>query len=150
MSGSTGSAFDQKDGHPKHPTPAPSRPRTVLVAEDDDAVREFVRAVLEQAGFAVVAAPDGRAAGDLFAADPARFDLVLTDVIMPHAPGTELAACVRRERPEVPVLFMSAFPGGAGVAPDPLPADEPLLEKPFTVAKLLQAVHDALGSGPDG
>jgi two-component system, cell cycle response regulator CpdR len=132
------------------PTPAPLRPRTVLVAEDEDAVRGFVCAVLEQAGFAVVAAADGHTAGDLFAADPARFDLVLTDVIMPHALGTELAARVRHLRPTVPVLFMSAFPGGAGIAPEPLPADEPLLEKPFTVAKLLQTVHDVFGRAPGG
>jgi DNA-binding response OmpR family regulator len=116
------------------------------VAEDDAAVRRFVCAALEQAGFAVVAAPDGRAAGDAFAAAPGRFDLVLTDVIMPHALGTELAARVRGLRPDVPVLFMSAFPGGAGTAPEPLPADEPLLHKPFTVAKLLQAVRTALGT----
>lgn len=114
------------------------------MAEDDDAVRSFVCAALEQAGFVVASAPDGRAAGDLFAADPARFDLVLTDVIMPHALGTELAARARAARPDLPVLFMSAFPGGAGVAPEPLPADEPLLEKPFSVAALLAAVQGAL------
>jgi two-component system, cell cycle response regulator CpdR len=134
------------DGRSQPPRAGPPHARTVLVAEDDDAVRGFVCAVLEQAGFVVLAAPDGRTAGDLFAADPARFDLVLTDVIMPHALGTDLAARVRGLRPAVPVLFMSAFPGGAGVAPEPLPADEPLLEKPFTVATLLQAVHDILGS----
>jgi CheY-like chemotaxis protein len=117
----------------------------VLLAEDDDAVREFVRAVLGQAGFAVVAAPDGLTAGDLFAAEPHRFDLLLTDVIMPHAIGPELVARARQLRPDLPVLFMSAFPGGVGVAPDPLPADEPLLEKPFTVAGLLKAVADVLG-----
>ncbi|MBN9120428.1 MAG: response regulator [Planctomycetes bacterium] len=132
------------DGHPKSHC-APARPRTVLLAEDDDAVREFVRAVLEQAGFAVVTAPDGRAAGDLFAADPGRFALVVTDVVMPHAIGPELAVRVRAIRPGLPVLFMSAFPGGPGLAPDPLPADEPLLEKPFTVAALLAAVAAALG-----
>jgi CheY-like chemotaxis protein len=132
------------DGRPKQPPPAPPRARTVLLAEDDDAVRGFVIAVLEQAGFVVVSAPDGRAAGDRFAADPARFDLVLTDVIMPHALGTELAARVRALRPEVPILFMSAFPGGAGIAPEPLPPNEALVEKPFTVAKLLEAINEAL------
>lgn len=132
------------DGHPKRP----AAPRTVLVAEDDDAVRAFVRAVLEQAGFAVVAAPDGRAAGDIFAAHPDRFALVLTDVVMPHAIGPELATRVRALRPRLPVLFMSAFPGGPGIAPDPLPADEPLLEKPFSVSALLTAVATALGDAP--
>jgi DNA-binding response OmpR family regulator len=130
-------------------TPPGRRPRTVLVAEDELAVREFLRAALEQAGFAVEVAPDGLAAGDLFVADPDRFALVLTDVIMPGALGTDLAARARKLRPGVPVLFMSAFPGGAGVAPEPLPTGEALLEKPFTVALLLEAVHGILGdAGP--
>lgn len=121
-------------------------PRTVLVAEDDDAVRTFVTAVLETAGYVVVSAPDGLTAGDTFADDPDRFDLVLTDVIMPYALGTEFALRVRALRPAVPVLFMSAFPGGAGIAPEPLPPNEPLLEKPFTVAALLAAVNGALAA----
>jgi DNA-binding response OmpR family regulator len=115
------------------------------VAEDDDSVREFVRAVLEHNGFVVVAATDGLIAGNLFATDPDGFDLVLTDVIMPQVLGTELAARVRQLRPDTPVLFMSAFPGGAGMAPDPLPLDEQLIEKPFTVTALLKAVRAALG-----
>ena len=144
MSGEPAPPSDANDHLHNHPAP---RVRMVLLAEDDDAVREFIRVALEQAGYAVVAAPDGRAAGDLFAADPARFDLVLTDVVMPHAIGPELAARVRKLRPGMPVLFMSAFPGGPGVAPNPVPATERLLEKPFTVAALLCAVNDILCSG---
>lgn len=105
-------------------------------------MREFVRAVLEQAGFQVITANDGRAAGELFAADPARFDLLLTDVVMPHVVGPELAARVRKLRPDLPVLFMSAFPGGPGMAHDLLASHERLLEKPFTVATLLAAVNE--------
>lgn len=120
-----------------------TRVRTVLVAEDDDSVRALVTVALRQAGYAVVAAPDGRAAGDLFAAEPHRFDLILTDVMMPHALGTEFAARARGLRPDVPVVFMSAFPGGPGRAPEPLPESEPLLEKPFTIPALLAAVSGA-------
>ena len=125
----------------------PPRPhlRTVLLAEDDDAVRAFVQAALEQSGYAVAAAPDGRAAGELFAAEPDRFDLVLTDVVMPHAIGPELAARVRRLRPGVPVLFMSGFPGGFGVAPDALSPGERLLAKPFSVATLVATISELLG-----
>ncbi len=141
MSVESGSPSNTDGLHPASPA---ARPRTVLLAEDDDAVRSFVRAVLEQAGFTVVVATDGLAAGDLFAADSDRFDLVLTDVIMPHATGTELAARVRQIRPELPVLFMSAFTGGAGLVPEPLPPHEALLEKPFTVASLLAAVRALL------
>ncbi len=127
-----------------HAAAVPNRSPAILVAEDDDAVRSFVITVLQQAGYIVVAASNGQSARELFIANPAQFDLVLTDVVMPQALGTELAACVRQVRPEVPVLFMSAFPGGAGTAPEPLPADEPLLQKPFTVATLLETVRTAL------
>ncbi len=120
------------------------RAPTLLVAEDELAVREFLRAALEQAGFAVEAAADGRIAGDLFAANPDRFDLVLTDVIMPQALGTELAARVKTLRPKMPVLFMSAFPGDAGTPSVPLPTCDALLEKPFTVSALLDAVNHIL------
>ncbi len=122
-----------------------SRRKHVLVADDDESVREFVRVVLVQAGYIVTTATNGREAGDTFVANPDEFDLVLTDVIMPFATGVELAVRVRAVLPELPVLFMSAFPGGPNLAPDPLPPDEPLLEKPFTVAVLLSTVRAALG-----
>jgi DNA-binding response OmpR family regulator len=126
---------------------SPRLRQTILLAEDDDTIRALVQVALQQAGFAVLVASDGRSAGDLFAAHPERFDLVLTDVIMPQALGTELAARVRKLRPDVPVLFMSAFPGGAGTAPDPLPSEEVLLEKPFTMATLLEVIHRTLSDG---
>jgi CheY-like chemotaxis protein len=128
---------------PDRPEHAGKCVRTILVAEDDAAVRAFVTAALEQFGYRVVAAPDGRAAGDLFAAAPYRFDLILTDVMMPHALGTELAARARALRPDVLVVFMSAFPAGPGRAPEPLPENEPLLEKPFTLPALLAAIARA-------
>lgn len=137
---------DEGDRHLRTSSAPAARTQTILVAEDEDTVRELVQIALEQAGFVVCAAADGQIAGDLFAAEPQRFDLVLTDVIMPHALGTELAARVRALRPEVPVLFMSAFAGGAGFAPDPLPSDEVLLEKPFTMATLQEAVRRMLGN----
>ncbi len=140
------------------PSPPPSRNRaapkpargpsraTLLVADDDDSVRDFVRIVLERAGFTVVTATNGRDAGHLFAATPSAFDLVLTDVVMPFATGVELAARVRALRPDLPVLFMSAFAGGSELEPHPLPPDEPLLEKPFPMAELLEVVRAALGA----
>jgi|GEM_PF-513493 len=130
--------------HPQSPTPT-GQTRAVLLAEDDDAVRTFVLMALEHAGFTVAAAADGVAAEKLFAAEPERFDLVLTDVIMPHMSGPELAARIRHVRHDIPVLFMSAFTGGAGWMSDPLPPNESLLDKPFTVAALLEAVHRSLG-----
>ena len=107
-------------------------------------MREFVRIVLEQADFLVHTAPNGRAAGDLFAADPLAFDLLLTDVVMPLATGVELAERVGAVRPELPVLFMSAFPGTPGLSPCVLPLGAVLLEKPFSLAQLLARVRETL------
>ncbi|QEG28809.1 Transcriptional activator protein CopR [Gemmata obscuriglobus] len=126
--------------------PHPPDRRAILVAEDDDAVREFVRIVLEQANFRVSTAPNGRAAGDLFEADPLAFDMLLTDVVMPLATGVELAARVRAARPELPVLFMSAFPGSPGLAPCPLPPGTVLLEKPFSLVQLIERVRTTLAA----
>lgn len=100
---------------------------------------------LEHTGFTVIAAADGVAAEKLFVADPERFELILTDVIMPHMSGPELVARIRGVRPDIPVLFMSAFTGGAGWMSEPLQPNESLLDKPFTVAALLEAVHRSLG-----
>ena len=134
-----------------HPPENPSRSgaarRTVLLVEDEEVIRAFVQTVLEQAGYSVVPAADGRAGGELFVATPDQFDLLLTDVLMPHATGLELVARVRQVRPQIPVVFMSAFTGGAPLTSDSLPPEEQLIEKPFTAASLLKVVSAALVSG---
>src|SRR6478736_2334946 len=104
----------------------------ILLVEDVDGVRDFVRAALEQEGYAVAAAADADRALARFRAEPAPFHLVLTDVIMPGRSGPELADTLRVIRPGVRVLFMSAYVGSAHALP---PGGE-LLEKPFTVEQL--------------
>jgi CheY-like chemotaxis protein len=127
--------------HPSHnpPVAGPAARGIVLLVEDEDGVREFVRFVLEQNGYVVVPAADGEAALALFRADPGRFDLVLSDVLMPHRTGPELAAELRRLRPGIPVVFMSGFTGDA----PPGAAPVVLLEKPFSPDCLLAAVAAA-------
>src|SRR4051812_36051783 len=93
---------------PARPPAAPG-PVTVLVVDDEDGVREYVRRVLELAGYAVLPAGCPREAERLFRADPGRVALVLTDVVMPGRSGPELARDLRAIRPGVPVLFMSGF-----------------------------------------
>lgn len=122
-------------------------PLTVLIAEDEDGVRAFVRQVLEHAGHAVVAVSDADAAERAFRAEPGRFDLLLTDVLMPGRTGPELAAALRAVRPGLPVLFMSGYTGGPAQAPGPvLPPGATLLDKPFTIDCLLHAVAAAVGT----
>jgi CheY-like chemotaxis protein len=112
--------------------------RTVLVVDDEPLVRGLVRAVLESDGYSVVEATGGQHALELARTYPEPIDLVLTDVMMPHMRGTELALLLRARRPGIPVLFMSA--SRLELASPP----EPLLEKPFTRDALARAVRVAL------
>ncbi|MBA2380522.1 MAG: response regulator, partial [Chloroflexi bacterium] len=113
--------------------------RVILLAEDEPSVRELVVQVLTKAGYAVVAAADGREAMVLAAAMP-RIDGLLTDVMMPHVSGPQLAAALRQRRPDLPVLFMSGFTDdvlGERGAIDP---GVDLLQKPFGPRPLLERV----------
>jgi len=117
---------------------------TILLVEDDDGVRAFVRLGLEHAGYTVLASGSTAQALDLFTASPARIDLVLSDVIMPNQTGPELIAALRRLRPDVRAVFMSGYTGGIATHPIELPGDVPLLEKPFTLERLLQVVSQSV------
>ncbi len=101
--------------------------------------------VLIQGGYAVVPAGDGEQALALFRAAPTRFDLVLSDVLMPNCDGAELVARLRKINPDIPVLFMSGFTGGAPLHPVTLPVGAEVLEKPFTIDQLLTAVTSVVG-----
>lgn len=133
-----------------HPSRLPALPtasknrRTVLVVEDEEAIREFVRVVLEQAGYQVIPAIDGEHALNLFRSQPNDIDLVLTDVVMPRRTGPELAAELKRIKAQVRVLFMSGYPGGTVSTPVQMPREANLLEKPFGLDRLLRAVSEAL------
>jgi signal transduction histidine kinase/ActR/RegA family two-component response regulator len=117
---------------------------TILVAEDEDVVRELVCEVLGTRGYRVRCARDGQDAWEQFMACPSEFDLVLTDVVMPRMSGGELARLIGRERPDLPMLFMSGYTGDELVKHGMREASMRLLEKPYTPEKLLEAVRRAL------
>ena len=123
---------------------APRVRRAVLVVDDEPQVRDFVRTLLTQNGYEVVAASGADEALAAFAAAPARFRLVLSDVQMPGRTGPELAVALRAIDPAIPVLLMSGFAGDRtlGVA---LPPDVRVLAKPFKMDQLLAAVAAAAG-----
>jgi CheY-like chemotaxis protein len=97
---------------------------TVLVVEDEDAVRRYISRVMEDAGYHVLAAQDGLHGLSLFHASRFPVQLVITDVCMPRMTGPELAARIATEPYPPPVLFISG-----GHADSELPG--PLLRKPF-------------------
>lgn len=117
---------------------------TVLLAEDDDAVRAIARETLERAGYRVLAAADGSAALALASQHEGTIDLLLTDVIMPGMNGRELAATLTRRRPEIRVLFASGYTDNVLAGQDALAPGVTLLDKPFTPAELEAKVREVL------
>jgi signal transduction histidine kinase/ActR/RegA family two-component response regulator len=134
------------------PPPSPEEPdegplARILVVEDEEVVRNLVRVALERRGHEVTVANDGLEALRLFE-DPTReFDLLLTDVVMPQLNGAELAERVAQLRPELRVVFMSGYTRGTIPERRLLEAGRTFLQKPFTVAELLQTVARML-TGP--
>jgi two-component system cell cycle sensor histidine kinase/response regulator CckA len=119
---------------------------TILLVEDDPAVRDLARAVLEAKGYLVLAAADGAEALALAARHAGPVDVLLTDVVMPGLSGREVAERLSAARPALRVVYMSGYPddiiGQRGVI-------EPhvrFLQKPFTASTLLARVREALGS----
>jgi two-component system cell cycle sensor histidine kinase/response regulator CckA len=138
-------ATDEPVAHVATPVAGPAGTgHTVLIADDEDGVREAARRILTRAGYTVLTAADGRQALDLARRHPEPIDAVLSDVVMPHLNGPELAAALHAEFPAVPVLYMSGYA-------DPLMSEQGLLDpsvtvvgKPFTAEQLLTALHTVL------
>jgi CheY-like chemotaxis protein len=101
---------------------------TILLAEDEPGVREFIRNTLSRHGYTVMAAPNGQEALALCRQHQKAIDLLVTDVSMPEMSGMELAAEFTLEHPTVPVLFISGYAEGFGER-NP---DQNYLQKPFT------------------
>jgi two-component system cell cycle sensor histidine kinase/response regulator CckA len=90
----------------EHPPPQPS---SILVVEDEDALRAAIRRLLEREGYQVLEAADGAKALQLLDDAAQQIALVLTDLRMPVMDGRQLAAALARRRPSLPIVFMSGF-----------------------------------------
>jgi len=121
----------------------------VLVAEDEAVVRSLICRILVQGGYVAVPAGDGAEALRLAREAPAPPRLLLTDVVMPVMDGVELYRHLRREFPEVPVLFVSGYAEDVLARDGLLPPGVTLLQKPFTADALLAAVRTLLAAAPE-
>ncbi|MGD8451557.1 MAG: PocR ligand-binding domain-containing protein [Phycisphaerae bacterium] len=130
--------------HQKADTPPPSGTETILICEDDLAVRELAACMLREAGYSVLAAPDAGKALKLAADHPAEIDLLVTDVIMPDMNGRRLSDALRQVRPGLRTLFMSGYPSNVIAHHGVLEDDVEFLEKPFSRRLLLQRVREVL------
>jgi CheY-like chemotaxis protein len=120
---------------------------TVLLVDDEIAVRMLTGRCLRGAGYDVVEAADGLQAWTYFQRQPFSIDALLTDVVMPQLTGTELAARVRQRRPELPVVLMSGYSPADLLARGLEASHGVLLTKPFTDDGLLALVRQVLGNG---
>lgn len=117
---------------------------TVLVVEDEDAVRSFIRRMLERAGYAVLEAANGRKALEQAGPHAGDIDLVLTDVGMPEMGGYDLARQLRARKPDIRVVFMSGYADDSVERHGALGSCVPLLQKPFELDELLRVLQQLL------
>ena len=115
---------------------------TVLLVENDPAVRTVARTILRRAGYQVLAAENAGEALLICEQTEGRIELLLTDIVMPRVNGRQLARRLATLRPEMKVLFMSAYASAEFEGGEP---DEAFLPKPITPVGLLQKVRETLG-----
>jgi two-component system, cell cycle sensor histidine kinase and response regulator CckA len=121
----------------------PSRAETVLLVEDETAVREAVRAFLQKRGYTVLAAKTPSIATEIVRDHDSRIDLLMTDMIMPEMNGLELARQLQGVRPEMKVLYMSGYTD-RGMSDGTIDADMNFLQKPFALATLENKLREIL------
>ncbi|MEQ1693865.1 MAG: response regulator, partial [Gemmatimonas sp.] len=131
---------------PRHrkPSVTPTGHETVLVVDDDAAVRGVTATALRRQGYRVLEADSGTAALQQSRAESGRIHALVTDVAMPHMSGPALAAQLVRERPEMRVLYVSGY-ADDGIAHHGILDDGVvLLQKPYDIRELAQRVRDLL------
>jgi CheY-like chemotaxis protein len=126
---------------------APADPRgteTILLVEDEPAVRSVTTRLLRSLGYTVLEAHHGEAALALASSTAQPIHLVVTDMVMPHLGGRAMIDRMREHRPEVRVLFISGYAADAITRNGSLEPGMAFLQKPFTRPGLAKAVRDAL------
>jgi CheY-like chemotaxis protein len=114
---------------------------SILLVDDDGAVRDVTAAMLREIGYRVEEANSGEAALDLIGRE--RFDLAVIDYAMPGMSGAELAGTVRDERPNLPVLFVTGFAERGALSGI---SDRQIVSKPFLTGELAEKVQLALAA----
>jgi CheY-like chemotaxis protein len=131
------------------PVELPRGSATILVVEDEPAVREIACAILSDLGYRILEAADGEEALRVFGAHTESIDLLLTDVILPGTiRGRELSERITALRPDVKVLFMSGYTENSIVHHGRLDDGVRLIGKPFKREQLALKVAEALGQTP--
>ena len=110
----------------------------ILLAEDDESLRNFLARALERAGYEVTACADGdEAVGAL----DKSFDLLLTDIVMPGVDGIEVARLAAQKQPKLRIIFITGFAAVALSAPGRAPAGAKVLSKPIHLREIVAEVE---------
>jgi two-component system cell cycle sensor histidine kinase/response regulator CckA len=121
---------------------------TVLLVEDEEAVRDLVRTILTGQGYEVIVAREPGHAEEIARKFPREIQLLLTDVVMPGTSGRELAARIMASRPGIHVLYMSGYTENVVTSGGMLEEGLAFLQKPFSPAVLAQKVREVLTHAP--
>jgi CheY-like chemotaxis protein len=126
-------------------TEAPRGTETVLLAEDEQDVREVAREFLESGGYTVLEAKDGAEALRLAAQHAGSIDLLVSDMVMPGITGPQLAGRLQQQRNGLRVIYMSGYSEHAAAEAAQSDSGVRLLTKPFSRNAILRAVREVLG-----
>ncbi|HSM92375.1 MAG TPA: PocR ligand-binding domain-containing protein [Anaeromyxobacteraceae bacterium] len=132
---------------PAAAAPSAGGAETVLLVEDEPAVRNATRRILERCGYVVLAAGTPSEAVRIAGSHRGEIHLLLSDVVMPEMDGVTLGAELRQAHPAMRQLFMSGYPSPLTSASGTLEIGVDLLPKPFSPAQLAERVRSALGRG---
>jgi PAS domain S-box-containing protein len=139
----------EQSASPQPPTQRSQRgTETILLVEDEEAVRDLIRTVLTEHGYEVVAARDTQHAIKISASHSREIHMLLTDVIMPGMSGRELATSVTARRPGIRVLFMSGYTDNVITTGGMLETGIAFLQKPFSPTTLVTKVREVLTAAP--
>ncbi|HXC47689.1 MAG TPA: response regulator, partial [Candidatus Sulfotelmatobacter sp.] len=121
---------------------------TILIVEDEEAVRELIQTVLAEKGYDVIPSLDPQHAEQIAASFSGEIHLLLTDMVMPGASGRELAERISAKRRGIRVLFMSGYTDNVITSGGMLEEGLAFLQKPFSPAALVQKVREVLSQTP--
>jgi CheY-like chemotaxis protein len=130
--------------------PIPRGSETVLLVEDEDAVRSLVRGLLRSRGYTVLEASNAAEAVRISKDFVGPIHILLTDVVMPEVSGRELADQLRQTRRDMTLLYMSGYTEDTIVHHGVMTSDVGFLQKPFTPDLLLRKVRETLDRRQDG
>ncbi|KAB0671059.1 PAS domain S-box protein [Oryzomonas sagensis] len=141
---------DVESGDDEQEAPRVSPPagqQVVLLADDNESTRRFSREVLEEFGYSVIEAEDGRQALDRFYEYSKQVGLLILDVIMPEMKGREVYEAIRAGNPGVKVLFTSGYTEEIVRSQEVLDESLPFIAKPYMPKELLMKIREVLGHG---